>query len=78
MKTLEVKTKLVSTAIFAVLLTFAGAILMMWLAITLAGVYPAAPGIVAFVLGGTYVIYRVTISLYQAYINVLAAEDLAG
>jgi hypothetical protein len=76
-KTLEVKTKLVSTALFAGLITLAGAMLMMWFAIALAEISPSAPGIAAFVLGGTYVIYRATMSVYNAYINVLATEDLA-
>lgn len=78
MKTLEAKTKIISVGVLATLISFAGAICMIYLANTLWRVYPEAPGIIAFVAGGTFVVYKATMSFYTAYINVLAAEDMAG
>lgn len=72
----ELKLKLISSGLFVAAITLMGAMAMMWLAVALWEYNPAAPGIVAFVFGGTFIVYRAMMAVYRAYIDVLADEDM--
>lgn len=76
LKKLEVKAKIIVSWVVLTLAGMLGFGVTIWLAITLWQLNPAAPGVVAFVFGGIFLIYRATTFLNRLYMEILEAQDM--